>query len=249
MPREPREFVIIQKSESAPPTRWDSIERISKVFSIAAIPLAIALGGWWIQQKIGEQNVKSEFVQLAVSILKEPADSKIQPELRDWAAELLAANSPTRVDSAVIRKLKSGEATLPASAGEPGRYMPGVRPLETLQPVAAEVAKRLIARARAEGIEVAVVRTLVTNEEQDSIYALGRTRPGSVVTFAKGGSTAHNLGLAFDLVPVVNGEITWGDLDSFKKVGAIGRELGLVWGGDYRHIKDYPHFEVRRTNP
>lgn len=42
--------------------------------------------------------------------------------------------------------------------------------------------------------------TVRTNAEQDHLYAQGRTRPGVIVTNAKGGDSEHNYALAFDIV-------------------------------------------------
>lgn len=45
---------------------------------------------------------------------------------------------------------------------------------------------------------------------QDTLYAQGRTAPGSIVTNARGGQSAHNYGLAIDVYPVVNGNVDYG---------------------------------------
>lgn len=43
-------------------------------------------------------------------------------------------------------------------------------------------------------------RTLSTFAEQDEIYAQGRTKPGPIVTNARGGESYHNYALALDVV-------------------------------------------------
>lgn len=40
---------------------------------------------------------------------------------------------------------------------------------------------------------------LRTYEEQNALYAQGRTAPGNKVTNAKGGFSNHNFGIAFDI--------------------------------------------------
>lgn len=110
-----REIVLINKSENQGGDRWSIVERISKVLSIAAIPVVLAVGGWYIQKQLQNQTVSRDYVQLAVSILKEPDTSKIKPELRAWAVDLLSDNSPTKFSPEVAQQLKSGETTLPAS--------------------------------------------------------------------------------------------------------------------------------------
>ena len=46
--------------------------------------------------------------------------------------------------------------------------------------------------------------TLRTFKEQDDLYSQGRTRPGKIVTNAKGGDSYHNYGLAIDIVLLVD---------------------------------------------
>jgi len=94
--------------------RWDTIERVVRTLSVAAIPIVVAVVGWLIQQRLQDQTIKRDYVQLAVSILKEP-EAKLQPEMRDWAAKLLNENSPTKFDPKFVEQLSSGAAKLPES--------------------------------------------------------------------------------------------------------------------------------------
>jgi hypothetical protein len=80
-----------------------------------AIPVVLAFGGWVIQQRLQNQTVSRDYVQLAVSILKEPQTSNVDPQMRTWAVQLLNDNSPTRFNSQVFEQLKSGAAQLPES--------------------------------------------------------------------------------------------------------------------------------------
>lgn len=116
------------------------------------------------------------------------------------------------------------------------------RRLEHLHPVVAAKARALIALAAREGIHLLVTSTLRTFDEQAVIFAQGRSRPGRRVTNARPGQSWHNFGLAFDVVPLVEGKPVWNSC-YWERIGAIGRSLGLVWGGDFRSFKDKPHFE------
>lgn len=49
-----------------------------------------------------------------------------------------------------------------------------------------------------------VTHTLRTYKEQDDLYAIGRTKPGKIVTNAKGGESFHNFGLALDFCLLVD---------------------------------------------
>ena len=57
------------------------------------------------------------------------------------------------------------------------------------------------------------------------------------------GDSLHNYGVAFDICPIINGKAIWSDISLFNKVGKIGKELGLEWGGDWKGFVDKPHFQ------
>ncbi|TLY39119.1 MAG: LysM peptidoglycan-binding domain-containing protein [Nitrospirae bacterium] len=99
------------------------------------------------------------------------------------------------------------------------------------------------------GIAVLVTQGLRSWEEQDALYAKGRTVPPigkkHIVTKAKGGQSYHNFGLAFDIVVLdAVGKADW-DVDhpGWKKAGELGKSVGLDWGGDWKSFKDLPHFQ------
>lgn len=92
----------------------DAIERISRTASIAAIPVVLAIGGWTIQRQLQNQTVSRDYVQLALTILQSPDQSKVPPELREWAVELLNDNSPTKLNAKAVANLKSGTVILPS---------------------------------------------------------------------------------------------------------------------------------------
>lgn len=88
-----------------------------------------------------------------------------------------------------------------------------------------------------------VVQAYRTPGEQAVLYARGRTLPGKIVTNARPGRTWHNLGRAYDVAIVEDGQIIW-DSPAYNRVGALGKSLGLVWGGDFSSIRgDLGHFE------
>lgn len=102
-------------TEAAQVNKWDTIERLARTLSIVAIPIVLAIGGWVIQQRIQNQAVSRDYVQLAVTILKEPEGVKVDPDMRAWAVQLLNDNSPTRFTPKFTEQLKSGETKLPES--------------------------------------------------------------------------------------------------------------------------------------
>lgn len=113
-----------------------------------------------------------------------------------------------------------------------------------VHPIVASKARQLIEQAYKDGINVIITQGLRTMEEQNELYAQGRTKPGKIVTNARGGYSYHNFGLAFDFAILnADGSVNWNVDDKWKRVGAIGKSLGLEWGGDWKDFKDYPHFQ------
>ena len=115
--------------------------------------------------------------------------------------------------------------------------------LNLLKPKVKRLAEELIKESKKQGIQIIVVQGLRTIEEQDALYAKGRTVKGRIVTNAKGGQSFHNFGVAFDICPIVNGKAAWDYTELFKKVGSIAESLGLEWGGNWKKFKDLPHFQ------
>lgn len=104
-----------------------------------------------------------------------------------------------------------------------------------------------------DGIWVRVTQALRTIEEQDALYAQGRTAPGKIVTNAPGGYSQHNFGLAVDVVPSVPGDTYIPDWNpahpSWQKMIALGESLGLYSGSHFRTFPDAPHFEYTGPYP
>jgi peptidoglycan L-alanyl-D-glutamate endopeptidase CwlK len=73
---------------------------------------------------------------------------------------------------------------------------------------------------------------------------------GAHKTHACAGESWHQFGEAFDAVPLRAGKPAWGDNDLWQVYGAVCREHGLTWGGDFRSLNDSPHAQLRATgNP
>lgn len=116
--------------------------------------------------------------------------------------------------------------------------------IATLLPEVQPLARALVQKAAANGITIKVISGHRSYEEQDALYAKGRTTPGPKVTNAKGGHSNHNFGIAFD-VGVFSGSSYLGDSPKYKAVGVLGMDMGLEWGGNWTSIVDQPHFQLR----
>lgn len=115
--------------------------------------------------------------------------------------------------------------------------------ISLLLPKVKQMTEQFIAKCKEQGIDVTITSAYRSSEEQDRLYAQGRTTPGNVVTNAKGGSSMHNWKCAIDFAPVKNGVIPWNDKMLFTKVGQIGKSCGFEWGGDWTSFLDLPHLQ------
>lgn len=133
--------------------------------------------------------------------------------------------------------------------------------VKLLHPKVRDEVKTLIEKAELDlpkNVAIAVPQGLRTIDEQNALYAQGRTKPGSIVTNARGGSSYHNYGLAFDfcLVYDVNNDGVYDDTSwdikkdndrdgvaDWLEVVKVFETAGWEWGGKWSSIKDYPHLQ------
>lgn len=116
--------------------------------------------------------------------------------------------------------------------------------IQTLLPEVQPYARALLIKAAQQGIKLVVTSATRTYAEQDALFQQGRSKPGKIVTNARAGHSNHDFGIAFD-VTIFDGPTPIWESPRYKAVGAIGRALGLTWGGDWTSINDEPHFELK----
>lgn len=122
-------------------------------------------------------------------------------------------------------------------------YVPRCDDLNELHPYVKVLAEKLVAEAKAQGLNIKVIDTYRSVERQNYLYAQGRTEPGSIVTNANGSdkTSYHQWRLAFDCIQNVPGKEY--DSNVLAKLGKIGQSIGLEWGGGWSGFKDAPHFQ------
>jgi len=117
--------------------------------------------------------------------------------------------------------------------------------LQQLHPALASAVRAVVADLAGRGIVVEVVQGLRTYKEQDELYAKGRTKPGPIVTQARGGQSNHNFGLAVDLCPFTNDKPDWNaPMSVWAAIGAAAEARGLEWGGSWKKFLDKPHVQL-----
>ena len=121
-----------------------------------------------------------------------------------------------------------------------------MRDINKCHPKLIKLSEKLVSACRGQGLIIGIGESFRTKEEQDVLYAKGRTAPGNIVTNAKGSSYSshHQWGTAFDIYRN-DGKGVYTDGDGFfEKVGKIGKSIGLEWGGDWKSPVDKPHFQL-----
>jgi hypothetical protein len=116
--------------------------------------------------------------------------------------------------------------------------LPMIADLDALHPYFRDKVIMLISLCRAKGIELAVVESYRTHSKQNEYKSMGKkyTRSGS-------GKSKHQYGLAVDVVPMIGSVAQWDNSKLWRKVGVIGEQLGLRWGGRWKSLYDPGHFE------
>ena len=125
------------------------------------------------------------------------------------------------------------------------------RSLNDLHPAMQPLAAEFLNNCKAAGIDLLVTCTWRSGAEQDALYAQGRTTPGAIVTRAKAGQSKHNhtlagrpASLALDVVPLRLGKPVWAASDAiWQDVGRIGKACGLEWAGEWKRMREFPHFQ------
>jgi len=117
--------------------------------------------------------------------------------------------------------------------------------INTLLPSARVRASEFMAACIDANIPLKIICGTRTCAEQDALYEQGRTKPGKVVTNARGGHSWHNFGIAWDIgVFTPDGKTYLPESPYYRQAGLIGEGLGLEWGGRWK-FADEPHFQLK----
>lgn len=94
--------------------------------------------------------------------------------------------------------------------------------------------------SRDDGLSFIVTEGLRSKERQAQLVKSGASQTMN---------SKHLEGLAFDVAATVNGEVRW-DWPLYPKVAevikSVARDLGLkiTWGGDWKTLRDGPHYQL-----
>lgn len=116
--------------------------------------------------------------------------------------------------------------------------------INDLEPQVAAMCHQFVDACEKQGITVLITCTLRSREEQGTLYAMGRTKPGNRVTNAKPGQSLHQYGVAFDFVPLIHGKAVWNNAELFERCGVIGESVGLQWSGRFLTFRESAHMQL-----
>lgn len=116
-----------------------------------------------------------------------------------------------------------------------------------LHPLLQYKLQQAIKKCNKKGIFLIITEGIRTVKYQNKLYAQGRTKPGMIVTYAKGKSysSQHQWGIAFDIA--INGpsKLRY-NANMLAKAAKIIKTTGLGWGGDWNGFSDMPHFYLKK---
>lgn len=124
------------------------------------------------------------------------------------------------------------------------------RSLLHLRPEVAMLCGEWLRLCAADDVRVLVYQTARSAAIQELEYAKGRTVPGSIVTNARAWGSWHQFLCAWDAVPIRNDQPLWdphegkGLKREWNVMRVHANRLGIEWGGDWKTLKDYVHFQV-----
>lgn len=130
-----------------------------------------------------------------------------------------------------------------------------MRGIDKLHPELQVCVNKFLEECKSRGLDVCITETLRTQEEQEALYAQGRTKPGKIVTNCRGFQSPHCWGVSFDFCRNVKGKEYDNSDKFFDKVGEIAKtifdntEYDLFWGGDFKTFVDKPHIEMKKYLP
>ncbi|WP_069999455.1 M15 family metallopeptidase [Cellulosilyticum sp. I15G10I2] len=110
------------------------------------------------------------------------------------------------------------------------------RDINKLTPETKILCLRFLAECKAQGLNIGISETWRSEERQKEMIKSGASK----ITRSK-----HMDGLAFDFYNNQVGNLYPDDI--MRKCGAIGKKLGLYWGGDFKGFYDSCHLE--NNNP
>lgn len=122
------------------------------------------------------------------------------------------------------------------------KFKLGKRSLQRLEGVHPDLVKVVHRAIELSEIDFTVLEGLRTKARQSQLVAAGASQTMN---------SRHITGHAVDLGAMVGGEVRWDwplyrQIATAMKLAASQLDVPIVWGGDWKTLKDGPHFELNR---
>lgn len=119
--------------------------------------------------------------------------------------------------------------------------------LRVLHPNLQILGRRMIRMLVGKGVDARVLSGTRSYSQQDALFRQGRFgNAGRIVTKARGGQSNHNFCIAFDIGIFRGGQYLGNENQPYvDAAGLVKANIpGLSWGGDWKSLKDDPHWEL-----
>jgi hypothetical protein len=84
--------------------RLEFWKQLAQIGSAVAVPVVLALIGYFVQSSLADAGLKKDYVQMALGVLKEQP-TKENEQLRHWAISVLDKNSPVPIPATLKSQL------------------------------------------------------------------------------------------------------------------------------------------------
>jgi hypothetical protein len=74
------------------------LESLSKILGAVALPVVLAVLGYWFNDSLKSQELNVKYVEIAVNVLSRPPSEETKP-LRAWAIEVINAHASVKIDA------------------------------------------------------------------------------------------------------------------------------------------------------
>lgn len=123
-------------------------------------------------------------------------------------------------------------------------YQFGTRSKERLKGVHPDLVRVMEEAIKGSPYDFSITEGLRTTERQKELYDAKKS-----LTL----QSRHLTGHAVDIAVFIDGKVTW-EFEAYRKVAehiksvAVTLKVPLIWGGEWRTLKDGPHFELNKKD-
>ena len=243
--QEKTKIIVVQKTDTLPliaKLTGNTVDEIKKLSGLTSDRLS------------QNQKLRVYDRKVAVPVSKpKPQPEKKKEEKKPATPPKVTQDASKNKEETPVAKVEApapvnAKGLLPQACGGEKHYRRTLTKIAELHPTYQPHVIRLINTAYIKlGMTWAITDGYRSPSAQDALP--------SANTNAKALQSYHKYGLAIDICSVRDGEIVAYNtkikkadrekiaIDDVKKLGIIGGQLGLEWGGTWRR-KDYPHFEL-----